>query len=51
MKEMMKTKASKVDFGELYKKYSNLYLNLEPIIGNIEALKTLSKRLSDNEQP
>jgi hypothetical protein len=42
---LLKTKASKVDFGDLYKKYCHLYTSLEPIIINQELFKRLLLRL------
>ena len=43
--DLMNTKASKADFAELSKKYSQLYITIEPLILNQEMFKNLCRKI------
>lgn len=49
IQDQLNMKASKTDYGELYKKYSQIYIGLEPLILNQDILKNLCKRILEAE--
>ncbi|CDW83971.1 UNKNOWN [Stylonychia lemnae] len=49
LQDLLSTKASKVDYGELYKKYSQIYIGLEPLIVNQDILRNLVKKIQDSD--
>eukprot|EP00347_Sterkiella_histriomuscorum_P006151 403353874 len=50
VQELLNMKASKTDYGDLYKKYSQLYIGLEPLIINQDILKGLCKRIEQDDK-